>query len=218
MPGRSSPVGSFRRSIGSLLAGLEARDPCHQGHAERVGQTVTAIASHLGLERGRITALVLASHLHDVGKIAIPDEILLKRGELTPSEYDAVKGHCMSASRLIEAAGLHEIATWIRSHHERWDGTGYPEGLGGEEIPLESRILGLADALDAMTAPRLYREPISASAAADELERCAGNQFDPELTRWAASALRSGELAVGEREAPRAPAFAGSLAPLLSAS
>jgi HD-GYP domain-containing protein (c-di-GMP phosphodiesterase class II) len=214
----SSPVGSFRRSIGSLLAGLEKRDPTHRGHADRVGQIVVAISGHLGLERGRVTALVLASHLHDVGKIAIPDEILLKPGALTPAEYDAVKGHCLSASRLIEAAGLHEIATWIRSHHERWDGTGYPDGLGGEEIPLESRILGLADAIDAMTAPRLYREPVSASAAAAEIERCAGDQFDPNLAKWVASALRSGELQVGARDEHRAPAFAGGLAPVLSPS
>ena len=220
MPRRSSdsPVGSFRRSIGSLLAGLDARDPCNRGHADRVGQIVVAIGSHLGLERGRLTALVLACHLHDVGKVAIPDDILLKRGELTPAEHDAVKGHCLSACRLIEAAGLHEIATWIRSHHERWDGAGYPDGLGGEEIPLESRILGLADAVDAMTAPRVYPDPNSASEAADELERCAGDQFDPELALWVASALRSGELEVGGREELLAPALAGGLAPLLSAS
>jgi HD-GYP domain-containing protein (c-di-GMP phosphodiesterase class II) len=219
MPHRSSsPVRAFRKSIGSLLAGLDEKDPTNHGHADRVGQIVVAIGTHLGFNAGRIKALVLASHLHDVGKIAIPDEILLKRGELTPSEYEAVQGHCLSGWRLIEAAGLHEIATWIRSHHERWDGTGYPDGLGGEEIPLESRILGLADALDAMTAPRVYREPISAAEAAAELERCAGDQFDPELASWVAAALRSGELQVGaktDRFTSPAPA---ELAPLLSAS
>ena len=198
----------FRRSIASLLAGLEEKDPTNHGHADRVGKIVVAIANHLELERGRVTALVLASHLHDVGKIAIPDEILLKNGPLTPDEYDAVKAHCLSGWRLIETAGLHAIATWIRSHHERWDGTGYPDGLKGANIPLESRILGLADALDAMTAPRLYREPISAKEAATELERCAGKQFDPQLAGWVAEALRTGELKVGEA----ARAQAGDLA------
>src|SRR4051812_23469129 len=204
----SSPVRSFRRSLAALLAGLEERDPSNHGHADRVGQIVVAIATHLELEQGRITALVLAAHLHDVGKIAIPDEILLKRGPLTPREYEAVKGHCLSGWRLIEAAGLHEIATWIRSHHERWDGTGYPDGHKGSKIALESRILGLADALDAMTAPRLYREPISASEAASELERCAGKQFDPQLAGWVAEALRTGELKVGEAAKPQAGALA----------
>ena len=204
----TEPVSTFRRSIASLLASLEAKDPTNHGHAERVGNIVVAIADHLELDRGRKTALVLAAHLHDVGKIAIPDDVLLKRGPLTPDEYEQVKAHCLSGWRLIETAGLHEIATWIRSHHERWDGIGYPDGLGGEAIPLESRILGLADALDAMTAPRVYRAPVSALAAADELERCAGNQFDPELARWVAGALRSGELEVGVRPAPRVVALA----------
>ncbi len=205
----TEPVSAFRRSIASLLEKLDEKDRCNQGHADRVGGIVTAIATHRGLPRSRITALVLATHLHDVGKIAIPDEILLKRGRLTPDEYDAVKRHCLSGWRLIETAGLHEIATWIRSHHERWDGAGYPDGLAGEEIPLESRILGLADALDAMTAPRVYRQPISAAQAADEIERCAGGQFDPEIATWVASVLRSGELEVGIRAQARATALAG---------
>ena len=208
----------FRRSIASLLAGLEEKDPTNHGHADRVGKIVSAIANHLELERGKVTALVLAAHLHDVGKIAIPDEILLKRGSLTPEEYDAVKAHCLSVWRLIETAGLHEIATWIRSHHERWDGTGYPDGLAGAEIPLESRILGLADALDAMTAPRVYRQPISATEAADELERCAGDQFDPELAEWVAGALRSGELELDAKAASRALLSGGALAAAVSAS
>jgi HD-GYP domain-containing protein (c-di-GMP phosphodiesterase class II) len=214
----SSPVRSFRRSIGSLLAGLEEKDPSSHGHAERVGRIVVAIATHLDFDRGRIRALVLAAHLHDVGKIAIPDEILLKRGPLTPQEYEAVKGHCLSAWRLIEAAGLHEIATWIRSHHERWDGSGYPDGLRAAKIPLESRILGLADALDAMTAPRIYREPVSAAKAAAELERCAGNQFDPQLAGWVAEALRSGELEVGAKARVQPSATDNGLAPALSTS
>jgi HD-GYP domain-containing protein (c-di-GMP phosphodiesterase class II) len=195
----ASPVSAFRRSISSLLSGLEAKDPSYHGHAERLAKIMTAIGRHLSFDQGRLTALVLTAHLHDVGKVAIPDELLLKRGALTPAEYEAVKGHCLSGWRLVQAAGLNEIGTWIRSHHERWDGTGYPDGLGGEEIPLESRILGIADALDAMTAPRVYREPVTAADAADELERCAGDQFDPELATWVASALRSGELEVGSR-------------------
>ncbi len=190
----TAPVRAFRRSVRSLLAGMAEKDPSSEGRAERMANTVVAAASAHGLDRARTQALVLAAHLHDVGKISIPEHILLKAGTLTPPEYEVVKRHCLAGSRLIEASGLHDVALWIRSHHERWDGTGYPDGLAGEEIPLEARFLGIADSLDAMTAPRLYREPISALDAADEFERCAGSQFDPELAAWAAEALRSGEL------------------------
>jgi HD-GYP domain-containing protein (c-di-GMP phosphodiesterase class II) len=194
----TAPVRAFRRSVRSLLAGLAEKDPSSSGRAERMANTVVAIASAHGLDRARTQALMLAAHLHDVGKISIPERILLKTGTLTPPEYEVVKRHCLAGSRLIEASGLHDVAIWIRSHHERWDGSGYPDGLAGDEIPLEARILAIADALDAMTAPRLYREPISAADAADEFERCAGSQFDPELATWTVEALRSGELAVDE--------------------
>jgi polar amino acid transport system substrate-binding protein len=167
-----------------------------------MARTVAAIATARDLDRATVQGLMLAAHLHDVGKVAIPEPILLNRGTLTPDEYEVVKRHCLSGSRLLEASGLREVARWIRSHHERWDGTGYPDGLAGENIPLEARILGIADALDAMTCVRLYREPISGSAAADEFERCAGSQFDPELARWVAEALRSGALSAGEAPAP----------------
>ena len=196
----SSPVRAFRRSVRSLLADLAEKDPSSHGRPERMANTVVAIATAQDLDRGRIQGLVLAAHLHDVGKISIPDPILLKPGTLTPPEYEVVKRHCLSGSRLIEASGLHEVASWIRSHHERWDGSGYPDGLAERQIPLESRILAIADALDAMTAPRVYRESISALEAADEFDRCAGTQFDPQLADWTAAALRTGQLKVGEPE------------------
>lgn len=194
--GSSAPIRAFRRSVRSLLAGLAEKDPSSEGRPERMARTVAAVATARGLDRARIQGLMLAAHLHDIGKVAIPEPILLNRGTLTPDEYEVVKRHCLSGSRLLEASGLREVARWIRSHHERWDGRGYPDGLAGENIPLEARILGIADALDAMTSVRLYRDPISPSAAADEIERCAGTQFDPELARWVATALRSGALSV----------------------
>lgn len=196
MASTTTPVGAFRRSVKSLLAGLAEKDPCSEGHPERVARTCVAIAAEFRLEPSKITALVLAAHVHDVGKISVPDPILLKPGALTAREYELVKGHSTSGARLIEAAGLHPIAAWIRSHHERWDGTGYPARLKGTEIPVEARILCVADALDAMTSNRIYRGPVTPAAAADELERCAGTQFDPQIARWTAGALRSGDLVV----------------------
>ena len=189
-----------------MLAGVAEKDPSSDGRPERMARTVAAIATARDLDRPTVKGLMLAAHLHDVGKVAIPDPILLKPGTLTPGEYEIVKRHCLSGSRLIEASGLREVAQWVRSHHERWDGSGYPDGLAGEEIPLEARILGIADALDAMTTTRLYREPISAKAAADEIERCAGTQFDPGIASWVATALRSGALPVGASPAPLAGA------------
>ena len=196
--GTDVPVRAFRRSVRSLLADVAEKDPSSHGRPERMAHTVVAIAAAQDLDRARIQGLVLAAHLHDIGKISIPDPILLKPGSLTPPEYEVVKRHCLSGSRLIEASGLHEVAIWIRSHHERWDGSGYPDGLQGEQIPLEARILGIADALDAMTAPRVYREPISAFEAADEFDRCGDTQFDPQLASWVATALRTGQLTVEE--------------------
>jgi HD-GYP domain-containing protein (c-di-GMP phosphodiesterase class II) len=201
-----APVRAFRRSLRSLLAGLAEKDPSSLGRPERMAHTVVTIATAQDLDRGRIQGLVLAAHLHDIGKISIPDPILLKPGELTPPEYEVVKRHCLSGSRLIEASGLHEVARWIRCHHERWDGAGYPDGLHDQQIPLESRILAIADALDAMTAPRVYREPVSALEAADEFERCAGTQFDPSLAHWVAAALRTGQLQLQQREVALAAA------------
>ena len=200
--GSPSPVRAFRRSVRSLLTELERKDPSTQGHAERLAGIVIVIATGRGLDRGRIRGMALAAHLHDVGKISIPDSVLLKSGPLSPTEHEVVKRHCLSGSRLIEAAGLHEISRWIRFHHERWDGTGYPNGLSGEQIPAEARILGIADALDAMIAPRSYRAPISSAAAAKELERCAGAQFDPQLAGWVAAALRRGDLPPAANASP----------------
>jgi HD-GYP domain-containing protein (c-di-GMP phosphodiesterase class II) len=194
---------AFRRSVRSLLADLAEKDPSSRGRPERMAHTALVMGTAHGLDHARVKGLMLAAHLHDVGKISIPEPILLKAGELTPPEYEVVKRHCLAGSRLIEASGLHEIARWIRSHHERWDGSGYPDGLAGKEIPLEARILGIADALDAMTSHRLYRQPITAMEAADEFERCAGTQFDPNLAGWTGEALRTGVLHV---EAPVAPA------------
>jgi HD-GYP domain-containing protein (c-di-GMP phosphodiesterase class II) len=217
--GTDAPVRAFRRSVRSLLADLAEKDPSSHGRPERMAYTVAAIGTAHGLDRARVQGLVLAAHLHDVGKISIPEPILLKAGPLTPPEYEVVKRHCLAGSRLIEASGLHEVARWIRSHHERWDGSGYPDGLAGVKIPLEARILGIADALDAMTSPRFYREPISAMDAADEFEACAGSQFDPDLAGWMGEALRTGMLQVAEApvELTRDPVVAEPVRELVTA-
>jgi HD-GYP domain-containing protein (c-di-GMP phosphodiesterase class II) len=117
--------------------------------------------------------------LHDIGKIGVPDGILLKPGRLLPEEYQVIQRHTAIGSDLVSRVpSLESIATTILHHHERIDGTGYPNGLSGENISLASRIIGVVDAFDAMTTPRPYREPVSPQEALEELRRCSGTQFD----------------------------------------
>jgi HD-GYP domain-containing protein (c-di-GMP phosphodiesterase class II) len=128
-----------------------------------------------------VAQTTLAGLLHDVGKIIVPRAVLLKPGRLDAGEYDTVKRHPSASAQLAERADLTGIATILRHHHERWDGTGYPHGLAGERIPLVSRVLAIADAYDAMLADRPYRNAMTVQQASKELEAGAGTQFDPVL-------------------------------------
>jgi diguanylate cyclase (GGDEF)-like protein len=167
------------RAAVSLAQAVDARDVYTGSHSQRVGDLSARIARRLGVDEPLIELTRLAGSLHDVGKLAIPEEILQKPGALDESERLALQRYPQVGSTILEGLGVDRIADWVLHHHERWDGGGYPDRLHGEEIPLGARIIFVADAFDAMTSGRGYREALSDRDAVVELERCAGSQFDP---------------------------------------
>ena len=171
------------RVVGALAAAVDGKDHYTHYHSERVATYAREIALELGFSPSRVELLEVAGRLHDVGKIAVPDAILLKSGKLTPAEYKEIKRHSAVGETIVRDIGLGEIALWVRHHHERWDGGGYPDGLRAEEIPIESRILGVVDAFDAMTHDRSYQDAIGLPEAIIEIESNMGTQFDPELAQ-----------------------------------
>jgi diguanylate cyclase (GGDEF)-like protein len=167
------------RAAASLAKAVDARDTYTGSHSERVGELSAKVATRLGLDAEQIELTRLAGSLHDLGKLAIPEEILRKPGTLTDSERLVLERHPQIGFRMLDSLGVDPVADLVLHHHERWDGTGYPEGLRGEQIPLGARIIFVTDAYDAMTSDRIYRPKRSAQAALVELKRCAGTQFDP---------------------------------------
>ncbi|HET7079893.1 MAG TPA: diguanylate cyclase [Chloroflexia bacterium] len=159
---------------------LDVRDPYVGGHASQVSRYATAIAVELGLPRERVEQVRQAGFLHDIGKIAISEQILHKPSKLTAEEYEYVKGHAaIGAEFLATSQALRHLAPMVRGHHEHWDGAGYPDGLRGEEIPLEARILAVCDAVEAMASDRPYQPAKSLPEVIAEVRRCAGTHFDP---------------------------------------
>ena len=162
-----------------LARAVDARDAYTGEHSAEVGELAARIATRMGLEVAEVELLRLAGSLHDVGKLAIPEEILRKPGPLNEAERIVLERHPQIGFRMLDSLGIEPVATWVLHHHERWDGAGYPNNLGREHIPLGARILFVADAYDAMTTERVYRGRLSHEQALRELERCAGTQFDP---------------------------------------
>jgi response regulator RpfG family c-di-GMP phosphodiesterase len=152
-------------------------------HSETVGRYAAMMAAQLGLPEQRIERVRLAGMLHDVGKAVIPDAILNKPASLTEEEYQVVKRHPEFGAQILEHPSLGDLREWIGAHHERPDGNGYPRGLSDEQLPLEARILAVADAYEAMTSDRAYRGSLGPLAASSELERCGGAQFDVRVVR-----------------------------------
>lgn len=167
-----------------MVKSMEARDPYTSGHSRRVQQFSVAIARALGLSLSEIDKVSRAALLHDVGKIHEKyAPILRKPGKLSPDEWQTMQQHPADGAELVSTMSrLHDIVPSIRHHHERWDGTGYPEGLAGERIPEISRIIAFADTIDAMTSERPYRRTLSEDEVRSEIVRCRGAQFDPVMT------------------------------------
>ena len=169
------------RAATSLAKAVDARDGFTGSHSDRVGELAARIARRLGVEETQIELTRVAASLHDLGKLAIPEEILRKPGTLNESERLVLQRHPQIGHRMLESLGVEPIADWVLHHHERWDGDGYPDRLRGDEIPLGARIIFVADAYDAMTSERVYERSLSPSEALEELERCSGSQFDPAI-------------------------------------
>ncbi len=171
---------TYRVTLEALSAAIDTRDVGTHAHSRRVRGYSRAIARAHGVPESEMPDIERGVLLHDIGKIGIPDAILLKPGPLTPEEWKVMRSHPEIGRRIIEKIPfLRGAVPIVYNHHERWDGTGYPQGLRGEEIPLGPRIFALADALDAMTFDRPYSSAISFETARDEIKRCAGTHFDP---------------------------------------
>ncbi|NQU43842.1 response regulator [bacterium] len=169
-------------TLRALVSTIEAKDSYTRSHSQRVTETALLVARHVGCSEEDCESIAFAGILHDIGKIGIQDSILQKKGRLDPKEYQVIKRHPVIGDTIIEPLGLIEAERdIIRHHHERIDGKGYPDGLGGSEIPLLSRIVSVADAIDAMTSTRSYREAQNEEYVLSELHEHAGSQFDPEL-------------------------------------
>ena len=176
----TGPDRGARLQAASALAGaVDARDAYVGSHSERVGELAAACAARIGLPQEQVELVRLAGRLHDLGKVAIPEEILRKRGPLTVRERQVLERHPQIGFGMLESLGVEPVASWVLHHHERWDGHGYPANLAGEQIPIGARIILVADAYDAMLSDRVYRPMMTTEATVAELARCAGTQFDP---------------------------------------
>jgi putative nucleotidyltransferase with HDIG domain len=173
---------SYDVTLEAMGDALDLRDEETEGHSKRVTAYAIALAQAIGLESEELRIIARGAFLHDIGKIATPDAILLKPGRLTPAEKSIMKQHCERGYEMVRKIPfLREAAEIVHAHQERFDGTGYPRGLRGHEIPLGARIFAIADTLDAMTSDRPYRKGTSFAAAKDEIALYAGSQFDPDI-------------------------------------
>jgi diguanylate cyclase (GGDEF)-like protein len=191
--------GALFNTVHALARAVDARDGYTHTHSQRVAFYAATLATAMKLGEERVEEIRMAGLLHDVGKIGIRDSILLKRGALTRDEWAVMRRHSELGRSIIAGSGLNEIAAWVGSLHERMDGKGYPDKLRGEAIPLESRILHVADALEVMTCPRAYREPLTVEEALEELERNAGTQFDRQCVEVMVRLVRARAIEVGEK-------------------
>ena len=173
-----------QRTIFALARAVEAKDSPTEAHTERVGITARRLGQAIGLPEETLDDLLWGGVIHDIGKIGVPDQILTKPGPLTPEEFEVMKLHVFTGEEIARPLrSAHDLLPIIRHHHERIDGTGYPDGLEGEKIPLTARIVSICDAFDAMISDRPYRRGLTHAAALETLERGAGKQWDAKLVQ-----------------------------------
>ena len=173
---------AYLDTIGILRHTVEAKDPYTRGHSDRVSEFSILIGQKMNLDSDTIHDLKIGGLFNDFGKIGIPDSIIIKESKLNDNEYSQIKNHPTIGAHILGDAKVFEnIIPIVKHHHEKFDGTGYPSGLKGSEIPLIARIASVADTFDAMTSKRTYRDSLPISVVKEELKRCSGSQFDPEI-------------------------------------
>ena len=194
------------------MTAVDNKDRYTRRHSEEVTEYALAISRELGLSDESQRVLRVAALLHDVGKIGVPDRILRKPGRLTAAEYEVVKGHSLLGETIIASIpDVEEIRAAVASHHERYDGNGYPHGLAREAIPLLGRIMAVADTYSAMTTDRPYRKALTREEAISELRTCSGTQFDPQIAETFIACMERGAESVAV--APSRPSVVAGLAP-----
>ena len=172
----------FYQTIRAISNALDTKDAYTNGHSLRVTLYSMILARELNLDEGLIEEIEIAGLLHDIGKIVMPKRILCKNGRLDDDEFLIMKSHPTKGEKIVfNIKKLQKISEWVKAHHEKWDGTGYPDALKGEEIPFVGRLIAVADTYDAMTSTRPYRKALEHEFAISEVKRCAGTQFDPKM-------------------------------------
>lgn len=170
--------------ITSVVAALEAKDQFTADHSLRVSDMTERLCKLLGLSNEQTEMIHMAAHVHDIGKIGVPDAVLSKAGPLNDEEWSKIRQHpCIGADILMRSVGLSEIADIVLHHHERWDGKGYPDGIIGSNIPFGSRVIAICDSIDAMTTIRPYREILSSQECWEEIRCNSGTMYDPEIVQ-----------------------------------
>lgn len=193
---REDLAGTYSRNLRVFAGLVESRDEQTYGHCDRVGRNAVAIGRHLGLDNRALGQLYWAGLLHDLGKIGVPEAILRKPGPLTPAEFEEVKEHCRLGHTILMNVSddFETISSGVLSHHERWDGGGYPRGLAREAIPIFGRIVAAADVFEALTSHRPYRDPLTNDEALAVLEQGRGTHFDPAVVGAFMTAYRAGRI------------------------
>lgn len=200
---------TYQRTLHLISEAIELRDPATAGHSQRVGANASLLGAAIGLGEEELGTLYWAGLLHDVGKIAVPETVLHKAGALSPPEWAIIRQHPGLGATLVRRADVerHELADAVGTHHERWDGSGYPHGLEGESIPLYGRILAIVDVFEALTAARPYRAPLSPEEACKYILEGSGTKFDPALVQPFAALVREGAVVLAPVADRRATMF-----------